>query len=240
MSARRSAGRRAHHRRHLRWLVAIVVLFVIAILTAVAETAITRISRGQGQRAWPRTAAPAAPGARRPRRARPSAGSTRCCWWSLVCQLVQATLTGVLAGNAVRRLGRGHRHRSSTSSIVFVLAEAAPKTWALQHPERAALLARPGPVRLLVDFAPLRLVARGLIGLTNVILPGKGLKEGPVRVRGGAARRGRRGRRGRRHRRGRAARSSSRSSSSATPSCARSWCPGPTWSPSTTTSGSPT
>jgi CBS domain containing-hemolysin-like protein len=30
-----------------------------------------------------------------------------------------------------------------------------------------------------VAFAPLRLVARGLIGLTNVILPGKGLKDGP-------------------------------------------------------------
>ena len=32
---------------------------------------------------------------------------------------------------------------------------------------------------LLVSFPPLRLVSRGLIGLTNVLLPGKGLKQGP-------------------------------------------------------------
>ena len=28
-------------------------------------------------------------------------------------------------------------------------------------------------------FPPLRLISRGLIGLTNVLLPGKGLKQGP-------------------------------------------------------------
>jgi CBS domain containing-hemolysin-like protein len=62
--------------------------------------------------------------------------------------------------------------------VVFVVAEAAPKTWAIQHPERAALLAA-RPVAALVDLAPLRLVSRALIGLTNIILPGKGLKQGP-------------------------------------------------------------
>ena len=35
------------------------------------------------------------------------------------------------------------------------------------------------PTELLVSFPPLRLISRGLIGLTNVLLPGKGLKEGP-------------------------------------------------------------
>jgi CBS domain containing-hemolysin-like protein len=34
-------------------------------------------------------------------------------------------------------------------------------------------------VRAIADFRPLKLVSRGLIGLTNVILPGKGLKRGP-------------------------------------------------------------
>jgi CBS domain containing-hemolysin-like protein len=62
--------------------------------------------------------------------------------------------------------------------VVFVLAEAAPKTWAIEHPEKAALLAAP-PVSLLSSFWPLRVLSRALIGLTNVILPGKGLKEGP-------------------------------------------------------------
>jgi len=63
-------------------------------------------------------------------------------------------------------------------SVIFVLAEAAPKTWAVQHPERAALLAAPA-VTAVVNFFPIRLLARGLIGLSNVILPGKGLQQGP-------------------------------------------------------------
>jgi putative hemolysin len=62
--------------------------------------------------------------------------------------------------------------------LVFVLAEAAPKTWAIEHPEQSALLSAP-PVAALVRFWPLKWISRALIGLTNVILPGKGLKEGP-------------------------------------------------------------
>ena len=62
--------------------------------------------------------------------------------------------------------------------VTFVVAEAAPKTWALQHTERAALTTAPF-VAILIAFPPLNLLARGLIGLANVILPGKGLKEGP-------------------------------------------------------------
>ena len=60
--------------------------------------------------------------------------------------------------------------------VLFVLAEAAPKTWALQHTERAALLTAP-----LVEFIGrvLRWPARTLIGVANVVLPGKGLKKGP-------------------------------------------------------------
>jgi len=62
--------------------------------------------------------------------------------------------------------------------IVFVLCEAAPKTWAVQHSESSAL-ATARPVYTITRFWPLRMVSRMLIGLTNVILPGKGLKQGP-------------------------------------------------------------
>ena len=62
--------------------------------------------------------------------------------------------------------------------VIFVFAEAIPKTYAVQHPERSALLAAP-LVSLIVNLWPLRMLARGLIALANVILPGKGLKEGP-------------------------------------------------------------
>jgi putative hemolysin len=60
--------------------------------------------------------------------------------------------------------------------VLFVVAEAAPKTWALQHTERAATLTAP-----VVEFIGwvLRFPARALIGVANVILPGKGLKKGP-------------------------------------------------------------
>ncbi len=62
--------------------------------------------------------------------------------------------------------------------VFFVLAESMPKTWAVLSAERAALFTA-RPTELLVSFPPLRLISRGLIGLTNVLLPGKGLKEGP-------------------------------------------------------------
>jgi putative hemolysin len=62
--------------------------------------------------------------------------------------------------------------------VFFVLAESLPKTWAVLHPERAALLSA-GPVSVLVAFWPLRITSKALIGLTNWIIPGKGLAEGP-------------------------------------------------------------
>ena len=62
--------------------------------------------------------------------------------------------------------------------VVFVLVEAVPKTYAVLHPERAALItARPAAV--LVSFPPLKWLSAGLIWLTNVIVRGKGLEKGP-------------------------------------------------------------
>ena len=62
----------------------------------------------------------------------------------LACQLVQATLTGIVAD---RLFGGPWRSSSATVVdvvVVFVVGEVAPTTWAVQHPERAALLpARP-------------------------------------------------------------------------------------------------
>ena len=95
----------------------------------------------------------------------------------LVCQLVQATLVGILSERLFGTIGIIIATVFNVV-IVFVFAEAAPKTWALQHPERSALLVA-RPVAALVAFPPIRIVSRGLIGLTNVILPGKGLKKGP-------------------------------------------------------------
>lgn len=62
--------------------------------------------------------------------------------------------------------------------IVFVVAEAVPRTMAILHTERIALAAS-GPISLLLRLGPMRLLARGLIGLSNWIVPGSGIKTGP-------------------------------------------------------------
>jgi CBS domain containing-hemolysin-like protein len=94
-----------------------------------------------------------------------------------ICQTVQATLTGIVSG---RLFGAWGVAIGVTLNVIvfFVLAEAVPKTYAVIHSERAAqITAR--PVNALVSFPVLRLISRGLIGLTNVIVRGKGLKKGP-------------------------------------------------------------
>jgi putative hemolysin len=54
---------------------------------------------------------------------------------------------------------------------VYVLAEAIPRTWALQHPDRAALVAAP-MVRWMLRVAPVRFVTRVLNAVANRLLPG--------------------------------------------------------------------
>ena len=94
-----------------------------------------------------------------------------------ICQTVQATLTGIFANRLFG--GAGVAIGVVLNVIVFfVLAEAVPKTYAVLYPERAAKLAA-RPVSALVRFPLLRWVSRGLIGLTNVIVKGKGLEKGP-------------------------------------------------------------
>ena len=53
--------------------------------------------------------------------------------------------------------------------LFFVVAEVAPKTYAIQHTERAALRITP-LLWFLTTFAPLRVLSRGLIGVANVLL----------------------------------------------------------------------
>ena len=95
----------------------------------------------------------------------------------LACQLVAATLVGVVAERHLGPAGIAVAAAVEVA-VIFVFAEAAPKTWAVQHRDRAALLAAP-PVSLLARSRLLRLPTRALVGLSNVILPGKGLREGP-------------------------------------------------------------
>ena len=86
----------------------------------------------------------------------------------LISQLVTATLVGILAE---RWFGPVGVIAATVFEVVviFVLAEALPKNWAVQNPERSALLLAP-IVSAVVRFPPIRLVSRGLIGLANMLL----------------------------------------------------------------------
>lgn len=158
------------------WLIAmaIVVLFLLSTVLAVAETALTRVSKAKAQ----------ALAETHGRRGEVLLSLVEHQEWlnptllvALSSQLVQSTLLGVLAS---RLLGPWGVLGATVVNVTlfFVVAEVAPKTWAIQHTDRAALAAA-RPVKALANWAPLRLLSLMLIGLTNVILPGRGLKSGP-------------------------------------------------------------
>ena len=90
----------------------------------------------------------------------------------LICQLIVATLVGILASHW---FGAWGVVAATVFEIVviFVLGEAVPKNWAVHHPERAALLSAP-LVTAIVRFWPVRMVSGGLIGLANLLIGEKG------------------------------------------------------------------
>jgi putative hemolysin len=94
-----------------------------------------------------------------------------------VCQLVAASLIAIVADHLFGALGVIVATALEVV-VVFVLAEAAPKTWAIQHPERAALTAAP-IVAAVLALPPVRVVTNALISLSNLLLPGSGLRRGP-------------------------------------------------------------
>jgi len=155
------------------WLIVGVVgvLFVLSIGLAVAETALVRVSLPKAQ----------------------ALAETRGRSGETLLRLVQhqdwlnPLLLVVLASQSVQSLLLGSIAKGTVGLVIigllnitvfFVFAEVAPKTWAILHTDRASLLSA-RPVAALAAFPPLRWISRGLIGFTNVVLPGKGLKEGP-------------------------------------------------------------
>jgi len=149
----------------------VAVLFVLSIALAVAETALTRVSKSKAH------ALAELDVKRGPILLRLVEHQE---WLNplllivLSSQMIQSLILGYLAPGgwglvvvAVLNI-----------TVFFVLAEVAPKTWAILHADRAALYAA-RPVAALATFPPLRWLSRGLIGFVNWILPGKGLKRGP-------------------------------------------------------------
>ena len=90
----------------------------------------------------------------------------------LICQLVVATLVGILAHSWFGAWGVAAATVFEIV-VIFVLGEAVPKNWAVHHPERAALFSAP-LVSAVVRFWPVRIVSGALIGLANLLIGEKG------------------------------------------------------------------
>jgi putative hemolysin len=96
----------------------------------------------------------------------------------LVCQLVSATLIGVLASQLFGAVGVAVAAVAEVV-VIFVLAEAIPKNWAVRNPDRSALLAAP-VVLAMVRFLPVRILTSGLLALADFILGSRGSAEAAV------------------------------------------------------------
>jgi CBS domain containing-hemolysin-like protein len=157
-------------------LLIVAALPGIAAMLAMAETSLTRMSRARAMHLHEeqrRGAAQLLSLVEQPAR-----------FLNLVLLLllvVQFTATALFTSVMDRIVGGGLGVAIAAlvmTLITFIGAEVAPKTYAVQHTDRAALRIAPF-VYVLVRLPILGPLTRLLIGVGNVITPGKGLKSGP-------------------------------------------------------------
>ncbi len=86
----------------------------------------------------------------------------------LVCQLVSATMVGVLAS---RLFGAAGLIISTVGEVVviFVIFEAIPKNFAVQHPDAAALTTAP-VVEVLLNFWPVKWISTFLLAIAQGVI----------------------------------------------------------------------
>ena len=158
-------------------LILIVAMMLVLVVLAAAETALNRISRVKARAMADSTSSKSVKAlvelVEHPERnVNPllvTVGLLQMGQAVLVSRLAERWVSGPLAAIGVFLLN---------FVVFFVVTESMPKTWAVLHSERAGLVSARF-TKLLVSFPPLRLISRGLIWLSNVLLPGKGLKQGP-------------------------------------------------------------
>jgi Mg2+/Co2+ transporter CorB len=155
--------------REVLGLLAFAGLVAFAAVLAVAETSLTHLGRARAARLAedgdPRAAELARLLEHRERVLNPILLVL------LACHLAAATIVAVLAAD---RWGPAGVIVSFVveAIVIFVLAEAVPKTYALLATERAALRVTP-LVKAIAFLAPLRWATRLLVGAANVIIPGR-------------------------------------------------------------------
>ena len=86
----------------------------------------------------------------------------------LICQLVSATMVGVLAAHL---FGGAGVFVATVAEVVviFVIFEAIPKNFAVQHPDRSALATAP-VVRSLLRFWPIRFISGLLLSIAHAVI----------------------------------------------------------------------
>src|SRR5690242_20704463 len=156
-------------------LVIVAILWAFSGVLAMCETAFTRVSRI-------RLLSREEEGDKRARRVlrlleHPEVTLNSILLLVLGCQLIGATILGTVLEPTLGAAGVAVGLVLEVF-IVFTLFEVVPKTFALQHSERAALALSP-VLSFISSFWPLRVVTRMFIGIANVVLPGKGLRRGP-------------------------------------------------------------
>jgi CBS domain containing-hemolysin-like protein len=157
-------------------LVAVVALTGVAAFLAMSETAVTRTNRiravhleEEGRR-----------GARQLRGLVERTAQSLNLILLLVL-VVQFAATSLFTSVMERVVGGGlgvALAAAIMTVVTFIFAEVAPKTYAVQHTDQAALRVAP-LVWWLTRLPILGPLTRLLIGVGNVITPGKGLKSGP-------------------------------------------------------------
>lgn len=145
----------------------VVVLVAGSAVLAIAETSLTRMSKAKAASLVEERRRGAATLARLVER--PERFLSAVLLMELLCQLVAATLVGVVADRLFGTLGVVVATVAEVV-VIFVLGEATPKNWAVQQPERAALVSAP-LVGGIVRFPLVRLVSGGLVGLSQLLLP---------------------------------------------------------------------
>jgi CBS domain containing-hemolysin-like protein len=153
----------------------IVALLVVAAFFAASETALTRVARFQvvhmvdeGRK-----------GAERLQKLLedPPRFLNVILFLLLVVQLAGASLATLLAQHITRSYGWIISTFGMTF-LIFVFAEAAPKTYAIQHADRVAIRVAPVIDRL-TSVPGLQTLIRGLVVIANAVTPGEGFKRGP-------------------------------------------------------------
>ncbi|MGP0032290.1 MAG: hemolysin family protein [Acidimicrobiales bacterium] len=165
------------HSIDLVYLVVIAVLLVASGVLAMAETSLVRMNRIKAKTLVDDKRR----GARQLARLieHPAQFLNPILLLVLICQLVSATLVGVVAEHLLGGIGVLVGAVFEVV-VIFVFFEAVPKNWAVHNPDRAALLSAP-LVSTVVRFPPIRFVSSLLIGLANAIIGQSGESEDGIR-----------------------------------------------------------